>query len=60
MNPAAVQAFCSAMEHKSVQQQHQITSLIMTQQLPNINNPVNAQCTALRVESIKLHAPFCD
>ena len=42
MNPAAVQAFCSAMEHKSVQQQNQITSLIMTlQQLPGINNPVN-------------------
>ena len=42
MNPAAVQAFCSAMEQKSVQQQNQITSLIMTlQQLPGINNPVN-------------------
>ena len=42
MNPAAVQAFCSAMEQKSVQQQNQITSLITSlQQLPGINNPVN-------------------
>ena len=42
MNPAAVQAFLSAMDQKSVQQQNQITSLIKRlQQLPGINNPVN-------------------
>ena len=42
MDPATVEAFLSAMEQKSVQQQNQITSLLeVIQHLPGIGNPVN-------------------